>query len=599
MLTRPATTALATRVQSPSAPKAGDPATGAPRRNVDRMVHATLGALTQGLSPETIVGSYADWLIHLAMAPGKQVELAANALRQSARLALFNANAASGTAEPCIDPLPQDRRFEGPEWRGWPFNIIRESFLLGQQWWQDATSGVKGVSRHHEQVATFVTRQLVDMSSPSNFWPTNPELIRKTTEEGGANLLCGAKYWWEDALRLRSGKPPEGTEQFRPGHEVAVTPGRVVFRNDLIELIQYAPQTETVHADPVLIVPSWIMKYYILDLSPGNSLVRYLVERGHTVFIVSWKNPDSRDRDLGMDDYLKLGVLAAVEAVTAIVPKRQVNTVGYCLGGTLLAIAAATLARDGDTRLGSMTLFASELDFTEPGELSLFIDESQLAYLEDIMWERGYLDGKQMAGAFALLNSRDLVWSRMVHDYLFGIRQPMTDLMAWNADATRMPCRQHSEYLRSLYLNNDLANGHYIVDGRPIALTDIRLPVFAVGAQRDTVSPWKSVYKVHLLTDTEVTFCLTTGGHNVGVVNPPGPGVRRSHQLATRRADERYVDPDTWIASAPTVEGSWWPSWEQWLSAHAGKRGAPPSMGAPTAGLPVLGEAPGQYVLMP
>jgi polyhydroxyalkanoate synthase len=300
-----------------------------------------------------------------------------------------------------------------------------------------------------------------------------------------------------------------------------------------------------------------------------------------------------------MDDYLQHGILDAIDAATTIVPGRPLNTMGYCLGGTLLGIAAAALAREGDTRLGSMTLLASELDFTEPGELSLFIDESQLAYLEDAMWEKGYLDGKQMAGTFALLNSRDLVWSRMVHDYLSGIRKPMTDLGAWNSDTTRMPFRQHSEYLRSLYLNNDLAEGRYKVDGRPVALSDIRIPVFSVAAQRDTVAPWKSVYKIHLLTDTEVTFCLTTGGHNVGVVNPPGPGVRRSHQVGKRGADQRYVDPDTWFADTPSIEGSWWPSWATWLEAHAGDQVAPPAMGAKQAGLPVLGDAPGQYVLIP
>jgi polyhydroxyalkanoate synthase len=476
--------------------------------------------------------------------------------------------------------------------------MIHAAFLLGQQWWHNATTGVSGVSRHHEQVTTFMTRQMLDLLSPSNYLATNPELIRKTAEEGGANLLRGAQYWWQDFLRLQAGKPAEGTENFRPGKEVAVTPGQVVFRNHLIEVIQYTPQTETVYANPVLIVPSWIMKYYILDLSPHNSLVRYLVEHGHTVFIMSWKNPDSRDRELGMDDYLKLGVLAAIDVVSRVVPERPLNAVGYCLGGTLLAVAAAALARDDDTRLGAITLLAAEVDFTDPGELSLFIDESQLSYLEDIMWSQGFLDGKQMAGAFALLNSRDLIWSRMVHDYLFGIRRPMSDLAAWNADATRMPYRQHSEYLRSLYLDNDLADGHYQVDGRPIALSDIRAPLFVVGTQRDTVSPWKSVYKIHLLTDTEVTFCLSTGGHNVGVVNPPGPGVTRSYQIACRGVAERYVDPDSWAASAPTVDGSWWPGWEQWLRAHAGERVAPPAMGAPGAGLPLLGAAPGEYVLV-
>ena len=244
-----------------------------------------------------------------------------------------------------------------------------------------------------------------------------------------------------------------------------------------------------------------------------------------------------------MDDYLKAGVMAAIGAVASIVPKRQIQAVGYCLGGTLLSMAAAFMARSHDDRLNSLTLLASELDFTEPGELGLFIDESQLAFLDDIMSGKGYLDGKQMAGAFALLNSRDLVWSRMEHDYLLGQHQPVNDLAAWNADATRMPYRQHSEYLHSLYLKNDLAEGRYLVDGKPIALSDIRVPVFSLGTQRDTVSPWRSVYKVNLLTKAEVTFCLTSGGHNVGIVNPPGPGVKRSYQLATRGADDHYIDP--------------------------------------------------------
>jgi polyhydroxyalkanoate synthase subunit PhaC len=593
------TQALPTQVISTASSLAKCEPTSAEPRQIDRAIHAGLGRFTQGLSPETLVASYVDWWVHLAMAPGKQKELAEKAFRKAVRLAHFGANAVGGDCEPCIEPLPQDKRFKAPEWQRWPFNLIYESFLFGQQWCHNATTDVSGVNRHHEQIVTFGTRQLLDMVSPSNFLLTNPELIQKTMEEGGANLWRGAKFLGEDVLRQQTGRAPSGTEKFRPGKEVAITPGKVVFRNDLIELIQYAPQTETVYANPVLIVPSWILKYYILDLSPGNSLVQYLVERGHTVFMVSWKNPDAADRNLGMDDYLKSGVLAAVDAATTIVPERPLNAVGYCLGGTLLGIAAAALARENDTRLGSMTMLASELDFTEPGELSLFIDESQLAYLEDIMWERGYLDGKQMAGAFALLNSRDLVWSRMVHDYLFGIREPITDLMAWNADATRMPYRQHSEYLRSLYLNNDLAEGRYCVNGRPIALSDIRIPVFSVGTQRDTVAPWQSVYKIHLLTDTEVTFCLTTGGHNVGVVNPPGPGVRRSHQLATRAADQRFVDADTWIATAPSIDGSWWPSWAQWLDGHGGDRVALPSMGAAQAGLPVLGDAPGQYVLIP
>jgi polyhydroxyalkanoate synthase len=338
------------------------------------------------------------------------------------------------------------------------------------------------------------------------------------------------------------------------------------------------------------------MKYYILDLSPANSMVKYLVERGHTVFVLSWKNPDAHDRDIGMDGYLKSGVLAGIDAVSRIVPGRRIHAVGYCLGGTILSVAAALLARERDERLGTLTLLAAETDFEEPGELSLFIEEAQITYLEDLMWEQGYLDGKQMAGAFRLLNSKDLVWSRMVEKYLLGEREKVTDLMAWNADATRMPYRMHTEYLRTLYLNNDLAAGRYMVDGRPIALTDIRVPMFVVGTERDHVSPWRSVYKVQLHTDTDVTFLLTSGGHNVGIVNPPGVD-HRHYRMATHAAEDRYVDPETWFAVNEARPGSWWPAWSEWLAARSTERVAPPALGRPDAGLPPLDAAPGRYVM--
>lgn len=416
-------------------------------------------------------------------------------------------------------------------------------------------------------------------------------------EERGYNLIRGAQYWWRDVMALLAGQAPEGAEQYQPGVGVALTPGKVVFRNQLMELIQYEAATSSVYHDPILIVPSWIMKYYILDLSPHNSLVRYLVQRGHTVFMISWRNPGSEERDLGMDDYLKQGVLGAIDVVGAICPQTRINAVGYCLGGTLLAMAAALLSRGGNEPLQSLTLLASELDFTEPGELGLFIDASQLAYLEDMMWEKGYLDGRQMLGAFALLNSRDLLWSRMVRDYLMGVRQPLSDLGAWNADATRMPYRQHREYLERLYLNNDLAEGRYRVDGKAIALTDIHMPIFSVGTVRDTVSPWRSVYKVHLLIDSDVTFCLTSGGHNAGVVSPPEAGIARSYQVATRVAGDRYIDPDIWQASVASHEGSWWPEWETWLCQRSGSQEPAPAVGAPEGGYPPLMQAPGSYVL--
>ncbi|MEO5796779.1 MAG: alpha/beta fold hydrolase [Rhodoferax sp.] len=589
------------RVALRSEPGALAPGDDRPVRNgFDRALHAKLAGLTQGISPASVISAYMDWLVHLAMSPGKQAELLLKGQQELLCLAASAAHVAGENGPACTQVLPQDHRFQAPEWQQWPFKPLYQSFLLKQQWWQRAATDVDGVSGHHAQMVNFYLRQWLDMFSPSNFLATNPEVLAETARTGGANLLRGTQNRTQDMLRQCGLRPP-AAQAFRPGHEVAITPGKVVFRNHLIELIQYAPQTPTVHAEPLLIVPSWIMKFYILDLSPANSLVRFLVEQGHTVFMVSWKNPDAGDRDLGMDDYVQAGVMAAVNQVEHILPKRKIQALGYCLGGTLLAIAAAKMARDNDERLCSLTLLASELDFTEPGELSLFIDDSQLAYLDDVMADKGYLDGKQMAGAFAMLNARDLVWSRMEHEYLMGRSLPVSDLISWNADATRMPYRQHHEYLRHLYLHNDLAEGRYRVDGKPVALSDIRIPVFVLGTQRDTVSPWHSVYKIHLLTDTEVTFCLSSGGHNVGVVNPPGPGVKRSYQLATRAADAHYTDPDTWASTQAAHEGSWWPAWASWLELHAGRRVAPPAMGGTsggtTADASAFDDAPGQYVL--
>jgi polyhydroxyalkanoate synthase len=340
------------------------------------------------------------------------------------------------------------------------------------------------------------------------------------------------------------------------------------------------------------------MKYYILDLSPHNSLVRYLVEQGHTVYVISWHNPTAADRDLGIEDYRTLGIEAALEAVTTIQPDRKVHALGYCLGGTLLAIAAAVLARrPEDDPLASLTLLAAQVDFTEPGELMLFIDEDAVSFLEDTMWERGYLAGRQMAGAFQMLRSSDLIWSRLVHQYLLGTREPMTDLMAWNADTTRLPYRMHSEYLRGLFLHNDLAAGRHVAGGHPVSVSDVRVPIFAVGTRKDHVAPWHSVYRLHDLADTEVTFLLTSGGHNVGIVNPPGGHARASYQMATRHEGDLMVPPDTWERATPVVAGSWWPAWQGWVAEHSGQRVPPPPMGDPKAGLAPMEPAPGTYVL--
>jgi polyhydroxyalkanoate synthase len=315
------------------------------------------------------------------------------------------------------------------------------------------------------------------------------------------------------------------------------------------------------------------------------------------VFCVSWKNPGPAERDFGMDDYLRMGFLDALAAVNAIVPNTKVHAVGYCLGGTLLAIGAAALARDNDERLATLTLLAAQTDFTEPGEIALFIDEAEVTFLEDIMFDRGYLTRGQMAGAFQLLRSNDLVWSRGVREYLMGERSPMTDLMAWNLDATRMPYRMHKEYLHGLFLHNNLAAARHLVAGRPVALSDIRVPMFCLGTASDHVAPWRSVYKIHLLTDAEITFVLTTGGHNAGVVSPPGHP-RRSFRARTCGRDARYLDPDLYLAYAQEEAGSWWPRWQQWLAAHSSAPAAPPSLGAPERGYVPLDAAPGRYVTM-
>ena len=567
-------------------------------RTLDRFAHAALGRATLGVSPAALMLAYFDWAAHLAIAPGKQAELAQKALRKAVRHAVWAARAlVDPNAADCIEPLPQDHRFDGEGWRTPPYRALAQAFLLTQQWWHNATVGVPGVSRHHEEVVAFVARQILDMLAPTNQPWLNPEVLAVTLQEGGANLYRGAVHFWEDWERTIAGRRRAGAEQFPVGARVAVTPGTVVYRNKLIELIQYAPATGSVFAEPILFVPAWIMKYYILDLSPENSMVKYLVERGHTVFMISWKNPRAEDRDLGLESYYYDGVMDALRAIGAIVPGCKAHAVGYCLGGTLLSIAAAALARDGDERLASVTLFAAQTDFSEAGELMLFIDESQVAFLEDIMWDQGYLDIRQMAGAFQMLRSNDLVWSAVLRDYLLGARQPMTDLMAWNADGTRLPYRMHSQYLHRLFLGNDLAEGRYLVDDRPVALRDIRAPLFVVATEADHIAPWRSVYKAHLLTHTDLTFVLTSGGHNAGIVGPPGHP-RRHYHLARRDDGDGYGDPETWRAATPRQEGSWWPAWAAWLAARSTGPVAPPAMGAPARGYPVLGEAPGTYVLM-
>jgi polyhydroxyalkanoate synthase subunit PhaC len=565
---------------------------------MDVPLKLALARMANGISPASVTGAYADWFSHLATSPSKRADLAASALRKWLTWWQYAAQSLQGSCKPCIQPAPNDKRFAPLEWQATPFDLLAQAFLLQEQWASEATTGIRGVSKHHEDMVSFTTRQLLDTLSPSNFLLTNPQVLAQTRATGGANLVDGAANWWRDALAVLGDGRPRGVEDFEPGKAVAITPGKVVMRNRLIELIQYEPATPKVHAQPVLIVPSWIMKYYILDLTPQDSLVKYLVSQGHTVFMMSWKNPLGDDRDLSMDDYLELGVLAAVDEVKKRSGTAAIHAMGYCLGGTLLAIAAAVLASKPHNPLKTVTLLAAETDFEEPGELGLFIDESQISFLEDLMAERGYLDGRQMAGAFQLINSKDLVWSKLVHEYLMGAQSQINALQAWNADATRLPARMHSQYLRKLYLHNELAEGDYEVRGRAANLGDITVPMFVVATERDHVSPWKSVYKIHRLTHAPTTFLLTSGGHNVGIVNPPGDAakaVSASYRIATHPPHKAPGDPQAWRDAASSFEGSWWPCWQQWLAKHsAGSVKAQPVRGLVEDGLPVL--APGTYV---
>jgi len=567
--------------------------------NLDRILRAATGHLTQGVSPHATAAAWFDWMSHFARSPQRQVELAALAVTHTLRLADFAARSAGARqpVEPPFAPGNGDRRFADPAWRTFPHALWQQGFLAAEEWWDAATREIRGMSRKDAQRVAFMTRQMMDVWSPSNNPLLNPLILQRTQQEAGFNLVRGLSNLVDDALRTAAGSLPNGTEAFQVGRDLAITPGQVVARKEIMELIQYAPATQRVAREPILVVPAWIMKYYVLDLRPENSLVHYLVERGHTVFMISWRNPTEEHRDVGFDTYRKQGVMAALDAVEEIVPDAGVHLVGYCLGGTMASIAAATMSRDNDERLQSLTLLAAQTDFSEAGELMLFVDESQVAFLEDLMWDQGVLDAHQMAGAFKALRSNDLLWSKAVREYVLGDREGVNDLAAWNSDPTRMPYRMHSEYLRGLFLENRLTAGRFAVEGRVVALKDLRMPMFIVGTETDHIAPWRSVYKASLFTDNELTFVLTSGGHNAGIVSEPGHAGRH-YRIATRKTGDRYVDPETWASHAERREGSWWPEWAQWLAARSSpQKSRPPAIGAPERGLPALQAAPGTYVL--
>jgi polyhydroxyalkanoate synthase len=564
-----------------------------------RQYLAALAQVTGGLSPLPFGGAWMNWWSRLAQSPSKQTELAQSAMEKTMELWGFAAQAADGNPHaPVTDNPAEAQRFKAGAWGRWPYNVLAQSYLHTQAWWDQAADAAPGMDKDKSDLARFSIKQALEAVSPQNFLLTNPELLDQTAEENGRNLQRGFENWLEDLKRTIDPGSVGDSGTFKVGEQVAISPGKVVFRNNLIELIQYSPATPDVYAEPILIVPAWIMKYYILDLSPANSLVRYLVEQGHTVFMISWKNPAATDRALAMDDYVSLGVGDALDVVAAVCPRKKVHAVGYCIGGTLLSIAAARLANAGDKRIGSVTLLAAQTDFSEPGELSLFINPDQLAMLEAKMSQSGVLEAKNMSGAFALLRSRDLIWNPMVSTYLQGQRAKTNDLMSWNADGTRMAHRMHTDYLFQLYLNNDLAGGRYCSHGELVDLKAIAVPMFVVGTETDHVAPWKSVYKVRDLTRSrDYSFLLTSGGHNAGIISGR-VHPRRHYRLHRFTSEEAQLGADGFVASTEKQPGSWWPVWQQWLVDHSNaKRVAPPAMGAPEEGFFPVTDAPGSYVL--
>lgn len=576
-------------------------------KQLDEAVHAQLSRATFGLSPISLALACIDWAMHLAVSPGKQLQLAQRAMQ----LTMDELQRTSSLADDAPDSATEDARFADPTWQQWPYSTLKDSFKAGDRWWQEATQ-VDGMSPHRQQMVSFFARQWMDALSPSN-WPlTNPQVFTHGVETLGQSLLQGAHMFMRDFQQsaLPANANPDGLAPlpYAVGKDVAITPGKVVYRNHLIELIQYAPTTDEVEAEPILIIPSPIMKFYILDLSQQNSMVRYLVGQGFTVFMISWRNPDADDRDLGMEDYLVGAVMQAMRQASAIANAPSLHAMGYCLGGTFLAIVAALMGAEEFAKqeaeqpqgthpplpqLASVTLLAAQTDFSESGELGIFIDEDQLKTLREQIARKGYLSGRQMAGTFQFLHSKDLVWSRNTQRYLLGVDETGSDLMSWNSDTTRLPERMHSEYLDTLFLRDDLIEGHYKVAGIPIALKNLKMPLMAVGTVRDHVSPWRSVYKIHLFTDTDTTFILAAGGHNAGIISEPGHP-RRSYQMDHAYAGGDWVDADAWISRAPRYEGSWWEAWAEWLHERSTSKVSARNIDQRY----VLCDAPGDYVMV-
>jgi len=494
---------------------------------------------------------------------------------------------------PVVEPARDDRRFRDPAWDDEAvFSIIKQSYLVTSRWLTEVMHDVEGLDEKTRQKLDFYTRQFVDAMAPSNFVATNPEVLRATLKSGGSNLLRGLNQLLEDLeqgrgkLAIKMSDP----DAFTIGKTIATTPGKVVFQNDLMQLIQYQPSTETVHQRPLLIVPPWINKFYILDLQPNNSFIRYAVAQGLTVFVISWVNPDERHAKKTFDDYMMEGPLAALEAIEQTTGEAACNAIGYCLGGTLLAATLAYMAAKQDKRVKSATFFTTLTDFEQPGDLGVFIDEEQLASMDQIMAEKGYLDGREMTTTFNMLRAKDLIWSFVVNNYLLGKDPFPFDLLYWNADSTRMPYAMHSFYLHELYQNNKLIKpGGVTLNGVAIDLRNIRVPVYMLSAKEDHIAPWGSAYAATQVFRGKTTFALTGSGHIAGVINPAG-----SQKYGYWLNEKLPADPKDWLEHTEQQDGSWWLDWSRWIQRQSGRKVAPriPGQGK----LKAIEDAPGSYV---
>ena len=571
-----------------------------PWQHLDQQIQSMNAQLFSGLSPVSLALAQLDWALNLMQTPSANIQLQQKVWKNLGTWLMSTSQLQTSTSQQLGNT---DARFTDPAWQTQPWSSLVQAQHLSEQWWQEATQ-LRGMRPHSVKQMHFYANKWLDMVSPSNWLVTNPQAMETAIKSNGLSLAKGANHavhdWWKEHSKHSLA---QGTPHMKPGDGLAMTPGEVVSRSHLCELIQYVPSTKKVNAEPVLIIPSCIMKYYILDLSSTNSMVKWLVEQGHTVYMVSWRNPDESDALLNMDDYVREGVLANVNFVHHA-HQEQVHLMGYCLGGTFAAMAAAALEAKNTNRratdsspsrsscLASLTLLAAETDFTEPGEMGVLIDEAQVRMLEDMMASQGFLSGKQMAGSFQFLHSRELVWSNRAKRWLLGEEDIPNDLMTWNTDVTRLPAVMHSQYLRQCFLHNDLANGHFKLDGQTLLLRNIRVPTFVVGTVKDHVSPWRSVYKVHGLVSGDVTFVLTNGGHNAGIISEPGHHGRH-FQLLKAQKNKPRLSADDWIAQAPQYEGSWWINWSNWMVELGSGRQVSARTPMHSA---KLGKAPGQYI---